>query len=64
MKVTYTKEFVTGNLKGLMFDTAVGVPDLEHACRLVAWCHMHKLVAVQSIDGCDYIIHMATIKSE
>lgn len=64
MKVTFTKEFVSGNLKGLFFDTAMSVPDLDHANRLMAWCHKHKAVAVESIDGNDYLIHMATIKSE
>lgn len=61
--VKFTKEFVSGSLIGLMYDTTVKVSSLEEANSWINFCHAHKSLPVKSVGGPDYLIHLARIET-
>lgn len=62
--VKFTKEFVSGNLNGLMYYTSIEFPSLDAACEYINFLHAHKTVPVISLDSNDYICHLARIERE
>lgn len=61
--VKFSKWFVSGNLKGIMYDSILTFASLEQACEYVAFCHKHRDVPVKSLDSSDYTIHLARIET-
>lgn len=61
--VKFTKEFVSGSLKGMFYDTTVKAHSLEDANEWINYCHAHKTLPVKAIGGGDYIIHLARIET-
>ena len=60
--VRWTKYFVSGNLKGLTYDTSMQFGTLDAACRWISWLHEHIEVPVKAIGSSDYTCHTARIE--
>lgn len=59
--VKWSKEFVTGHLKGIWYDSSLGFECLDSATRYVAFLHEHKEKPVEAFGGSDYLCHLARI---
>ena len=62
--VKFTKIFVSGNLKGLSFDSSVSFASLDAASEYVAFLHNHVTVPVKSLDSADYTCHVVRIEPD
>lgn len=62
--VKFTKEFVSGNLNGIMLDASIDFNSLESANDYINFLHAHKTVPVISLDSSNYICHLARIERE
>ena len=56
IKVLYTKNFVTGNLKGLTYPSVSSFQDLKHASEFISFLAQHTIVPVDSIDSSNYVV--------
>lgn len=62
MVVRYSKEFVTGNLKGIWVDVVLPVVNLESANSHINWAHSHKDKPCGDLFGSGtFLVHMARI---
>ena len=60
--VKWTKEFVSGTLEGITYDTELEFDSLDRATQYVAHLHDHKAEPVQAFGGSHYLCHMARIE--
>lgn len=62
--VKWTKEFVSGNLEGITYDTELEFNSLDSATRYMGFLHEHRDKPVIAFGGSHYLCHMARIESE
>lgn len=62
--VKFSKKFVSGNLKGLIYDEArLSFFSLQDASEYISFCNKHSKIPVKSLDSSNYTIHLARIET-
>jgi hypothetical protein len=59
--VKWSKQFVSGPLKGIWYDSQLDFADLGEAIRYVEFLRSHKNEPVKSIGGGDYLCHISRL---
>lgn len=60
--VKWTKEFTSGPLKGIFYDSELDFNSLDSAAKYVNFLHAHKTIPVKPCAGIDeYICHLPRI---
>lgn len=62
--VKWTKEFVSGTLDGITYDTELEFDSLDSATRYVTFLHEHKTDPVLAFGGSHYLCHLARIETK